>query len=113
MEQSSNPNRLNNLGILVLVGLSVLLGSVVMTTFSALGTRHRATDESVREDAVWAAYQLDREAKKLAFAVHELTEEPSAALLADVTLRYDILYSRTTLLTNDHSGPNSAERPRF
>ncbi|MET3891214.1 signal transduction histidine kinase/CheY-like chemotaxis protein/HPt (histidine-containing phosphotransfer) domain-containing protein [Bosea sp. OAE506] len=102
MGQPSNSNRLNNLGILVLVGLSVLLGSVVMTTFSALGTRHRATDESVREDAVWAAYQLDREAKKLAFAVHELTEEPSTALLADVTLRYDILYSRTTLLTNDH-----------
>ena len=102
MDQPRNPNRLNNLGILVLVGLSILLGSVVITTFSALGTRHRATDESVREDAVWAAYQLDREAKKLAFAVHELTEEPSAALLADVTLRYDILYSRTTLLTNDH-----------
>lgn len=102
MEQTSSPNRLNNLGILVLVGLSILLGSVVVTTFSALGTRHRATDESVREDAVWAAYQLDREAKKLAFAVHELTEEPSAALLADVTLRYDILYSRTTLLTSDH-----------
>jgi signal transduction histidine kinase/CheY-like chemotaxis protein len=102
MERRPNPNRLNNLGILALLGVSLLLGVVVMATFSALGTRHRATEESVREDVVWAAYQLDREVKKLATVVRDLKDEFSPELRADVTLRYDILYSRTTVLTSDH-----------
>ncbi len=91
-----------NIGILVLVGISLLLGGVVLATFSALGSRHRASDESVREDAVWAAYQLDREIKKLAVAVRELDSGFTPARRADVSLRYDILYSRTGLLTSDH-----------
>ncbi|WP_376986358.1 ATP-binding protein [Bosea sp. R86505] len=102
MERRPNPNRLNNFGILALLGVSLLLGAVVMATFSALGTRHRATEESVREDVVWAAYQLDREVKKLGTVVRDLKDGFSAKLRADVTLRYDILYSRTTVLTSDH-----------
>lgn len=94
--------RLSNIGILVLVCISLLLGGVVLVTFSALGSRHRATAESVREDAVWASYQLDREIKKLAFAARELVDAFTDARRADVTLRYDILYSRTSVLTSDH-----------
>lgn len=95
-------NRLSNIGILTLVCISLLLGGVVLATFTALGSRHRATAESVREDAVWASYQLDREIKKLAVAVRELTEGVTDARRADVILRYDILYSRTSVLTSDH-----------
>ncbi|KPF72236.1 hypothetical protein IP69_04025 [Bosea sp. AAP35] len=94
--------RLFNFGILALVCVSLLLGVVVLATFSALGSRHRATDESVREDAVWAAYQLDREVKRLDLTVRELADEYTDARRADVTLRYDILYSRTSVLTSDH-----------
>ena len=94
--------RLLNIGILALLCVSLLLGGVVLSTFSALGTRHRASDESVREDVVWAAYQLDREVKKLVHAVRELDDGFTSARRADVTLRYDILYSRTTVLTSDH-----------
>ncbi|MDP3407191.1 ATP-binding protein [Bosea sp. (in: a-proteobacteria)] len=94
--------RLLNIGILALLCVSLLLGGVVLSTFSALGTRHRASDESVREDVVWAAYQLDREVKKLVHAVRELDAGFSSDRRADVTLRYDILYSRTTVLTSDH-----------
>ncbi len=102
MEKRLNPNRLNTLGILALLGVSLLLGAVVMATFSALGSRHRATEESVREDVVWAAYQLDREVKKLGTIARDLKDGFTAELRADVTLRYDILYSRTTVLTSDH-----------
>lgn len=94
--------RLFNLGIAALVCVSILLGCVVLVTFSALGSRHRAADDSVREDAVWAAYQLDREVKKLATSVRELESGLTPARRAEVTLRYDILYSRTSVLTSDH-----------
>jgi signal transduction histidine kinase/HPt (histidine-containing phosphotransfer) domain-containing protein/ActR/RegA family two-component response regulator len=113
MEKPSNPNRLNNLGILALVGLSILLGGVVLAMFSALGTRHRATDESVREDLVWAAYQLDRETKKLASAVQDLREGFNAQRRADVGLRYDILYSRTTVLISDHYRTKFGQTPEI
>ncbi|OYX11502.1 MAG: hypothetical protein B7Z15_11710, partial [Rhizobiales bacterium 32-66-8] len=102
MDKRPNPNRLNHLGILALLGVSLLLGVVVIATFSALGARHRATDESVREDVVWAAYQLDREVKKLGAVARDLKDGFTAELRADVTLRFDILYSRTTVLTSDH-----------
>jgi len=102
MEKRPNPNRLNNLGILALLGVSLLLGVVVIATFSALGARHRATEESVREDVVWAAYQLDREVKKLGAVARDLKDGFTAERRANVTLRYDILYSRRTVLTSDH-----------
>jgi signal transduction histidine kinase/CheY-like chemotaxis protein/HPt (histidine-containing phosphotransfer) domain-containing protein len=113
MEQPGNPNRLNNLGILALVGLSILLGAVVMAMFAALGARHRATDESVREDLVWAAYQLDRETKKLASAVQDLREGFSAQRRADVALRYDILFSRTNVLTSTHFRKKFGQDPEI
>lgn len=113
MDKPRNPNRLNNLGILALVGLSILLGGVVMAMFAALGTRHRATDESVREDLVWAAYQLDRETKKLAIAAMDLRQGFSEQRRADVGLRYDILYSRTTVLTSDHYRTKFGQTPEI
>ncbi|POR45275.1 hybrid sensor histidine kinase/response regulator [Bosea psychrotolerans] len=94
--------RLLDYGVMALVGVSILLGCVVVTTFSAIGARQRATGESVREDAVWAAYQLDSEVKKLTGAVHDLETAFIAPRRADVTLRYDILYSRASVLTSDH-----------
>jgi signal transduction histidine kinase/CheY-like chemotaxis protein/HPt (histidine-containing phosphotransfer) domain-containing protein len=94
--------RLFNAGIIALVCASILLGTVVVAMFTALGSRHRSSEESVREDAVWAAYQLDREVKKLGLTVREFENDASDTRRADVALRYDILYSRTSVLTSDH-----------
>jgi signal transduction histidine kinase/CheY-like chemotaxis protein/HPt (histidine-containing phosphotransfer) domain-containing protein len=94
--------RLFDSGVMALVGVSILLGCVVVATFSAIGARQRATEESVREDAVWAAYQLDSEVKKLIGAVRDLEKAFIAPRRADVTLRYDILYSRASVLTSNH-----------
>ncbi|SFJ77057.1 Signal transduction histidine kinase [Bosea sp. OK403] len=94
--------RLFDYGVMALVGVSILLGCAVVATFSAIGARQRATEESVREDAVWAAYQLDSEVKKLIGAIRDLENEFTGTRRADVTLRYDILYSRASVLTSDH-----------
>jgi two-component system sensor histidine kinase/response regulator len=54
--------------------------------------------DSVREDALWASYQLDRETAKLLRAIDEYRVAATAAKLAQVTRRFDILYSRIELL---------------
>lgn len=94
--------RLLDSGMLALVGVSLLLCAIVVTTFSALSDRQRATAEAVREDALWAAYQLDSETKKLDGALRMFEKDRTEAALADVRLRYDILYSRASVLTAGH-----------
>ncbi len=94
--------RLFDSGMLALVGVSVLLCAIVVTTFSALSDRQRATAEAVREDALWAAYQIDSETKKLDGALRMFEKDRTETALADVRLRYDILYSRASVLTGGH-----------
>jgi len=94
--------RLFDSGMLALVGVSVLLCAIVVTTFSALSDRQRATAEAVREDALWAAYQIDSETKKLDGALRMFEKDRTDTALADVRLRYDILYSRASVLTGGH-----------
>lgn len=99
------PNRKTRLfdyGILALVGVSLLLAGIVVTTFLTLGGRHKAMADAVREDALWAAYQLDSETKKLDSALRLLELERTEGRMADVSLRYDILYSRASMLTSGH-----------
>lgn len=52
----------------------------------------------VREDTEWAAYQLSREAAELHKAL-QLPRGSTTEWLAEVTQKYDILYSRTAALT--------------
>jgi len=99
---SGSNRRLFDVAVIALAGVSVVLGFVVVATFTTLGARHRAVEESVREDAVWAAYQLDREVKRLGQVIRHNQRSPSAAGQAEVKLRYDILYSRTGVLTSEH-----------
>ncbi len=82
--------------ILVFAGLVLLIN--IVNLFTVLNERGRAQIDSVREDTVWASYQLEREAAQLS----EVLREPivrDAAWVKEVGLRFDILYSRTTLLT--------------
>jgi hypothetical protein len=84
------------LAALVAIGL-VLLGAIIWT-FIVLSQRQRDIADSVREDALWAAFQLDKEATKLQAAIDARLAGDPGTDTATVTLRFDILYSRIVVL---------------
>ena len=83
-------------GIVVLTILSIALLTSVIWLFVGLNERQKAVQASVREDMVWAAYQADREAARLIEAIEVAATEGD---VGGVTKRFDLLYSRTQLLS--------------
>jgi two-component system, sensor histidine kinase len=85
-----------------LVVLSAMLMGVLVLTFTYLNMRQNELQDGIREDALWAVYQLDREARALAHrADHALLTWPlETEELDELALRYDILYSRLSVLEN-------------
>lgn len=80
--------------VLTLAGIG-LIGHLV-GLYNALDEHNRAKVQAAQEDMVWAAYQLDRETAKLELLLHQ---EPGEGWVDEVSNRYDILYSRTGMLT--------------
>lgn len=48
-----------------LLALSMLLMFALAAAFAHLSNRQNALQDSIREDALWAVYQFDREARSL------------------------------------------------
>ncbi|UEM01499.1 response regulator [Skermanella rosea] len=82
----------------LLLALSGLLFGSCVVLLALLIDRQAEVENSVREDAVWAVYQLDRETVKLESALATYVASPSPEHAGEVSLRYDILFSRTNLL---------------
>ncbi len=83
-----------NKGLVSLVAVAVMLLVAVFAFFHALWDRQSSSAASIREDAVWATYQTDRETGKLVLALHDLLDDRPDGSLAEVSRRFDILYSR-------------------
>lgn len=85
-----------------LVILSATLMAVLLVAFAYLSERQRTLQDSIREDALWAVYQLDRETRTLSHALLQARTAPDLTPdeIDDLTLRYDILYSRVSILDN-------------
>ena len=81
---------------LLAVGIILLLLSGVV--FASIVMRLREARDSVREDAVWAVSQLDRETLRLESALTALADGPAPDRRASALRAYDILFSRATLL---------------
>lgn len=88
-----------DIGVIALASLSIFLCIAAAITFSTLRDRQYLLSQTVREDAVWAAYQIDSEAKKVRLA---LSGGISAQNTNDIALRYDILFSRADLLSGQN-----------
>jgi signal transduction histidine kinase/CheY-like chemotaxis protein len=97
----------------VLVAASLVLLATVVTTFIAINERGRAIADSVREDAIWAAYQLDREVAKLDGALMALRHQAAPKDSGNVVSRYDILYSRTGLLSGGNYAIKFNSKPEL
>lgn len=85
-----------------LVVLSAILMAMLVAMFAYLSVRQETLQDSIREDALWAVYQLDREARTLTHSIGEaLPNWPlDEAGIEELSLRYDILYSRLTVVDN-------------
>lgn len=68
--------------------------------FNNIESRKQLLNSSVREDAMWAAYQANREAGLLVEVILFAQTNPDTHQYSDIEFRYDILYSRQSLLLN-------------
>ncbi|RYH00024.1 MAG: hybrid sensor histidine kinase/response regulator, partial [Alphaproteobacteria bacterium] len=81
--------------------MSIGLLAATVDLFIGLRDSRGAVARSIREDAVWAAFQTDREAARLVEAV--LTAQVTGNT-NDILPRFDLLYSRLGLLKSGKYG---------
>ena len=96
-----------------LIALSVGLMLALAGAFLHLSSRQNSLQDSIREDALWAVYQLDREARTLSERLHGVSETADGPTLKSLTTRYDILYSRLSILDNGQYAPHFVASERI
>lgn len=102
--------------------VQIFLVCTVLAIFSMLVKREGQLHDAIREDAIWAVYQLDRETR----AVYELVQHvkyrigeagveaaQEAVAPRDIVTRYDILYSRLSVLANSKYNVFFEQSPNF
>lgn len=90
-----------------LIALSAVLMLALGGLFAHLAYTQTTVQDRIREDALWAVYQLDRETRMLSQAIALTAGRASveAEAVAAMVLRYDILYSRLSILDNSKYAP--------
>ncbi|MCC5972676.1 MAG: response regulator [Rubellimicrobium sp.] len=99
--------------ILFLVLVTLGLFAVMTQLFLSLNARQNAAAWSVREDALWAAFQADRESSRLKEALRQAQIDPEEANIREILLRYDVLYSRAIVLGHDYFATRFENSPRL
>lgn len=83
--------------LLLAVAAFIFMGAAILI-FTELVDRQKVMLSAVEEDALWAAYQLDRETLKLRNSLKLLEDDFSDERLNEARMRFDILYSRVNIL---------------
>ncbi|MEC9461712.1 MAG: histidine kinase dimerization/phospho-acceptor domain-containing protein, partial [Pseudomonadota bacterium] len=83
----------------VLQTVSAVLLLVLLVLFVDIARQYRIMEDGVRENSLWSVYQLDREVRQLNHSLADVRrDEPTPQVLDELALRYDILYSRISIL---------------
>lgn len=84
----------------VLQVFAVLLLGLLGSLYYDISSRYSALQSGIRENAMWSVYQLDREARRLreVVSIAIARSDTSVGALKEMSLRYDILYSRMSTL---------------
>ena len=84
----------------VLQCIAVVFTCILLLLFTDLARRYRLLEDGIRENALWSVYQLDREARGLSFQLKDIVRDVGLdpKKVKALGLRYDILYSRLTVL---------------
>jgi signal transduction histidine kinase/CheY-like chemotaxis protein len=102
-----------NKAIVAMLFAGLMLFGAVLATFQALWARNHSIAASVREDAMWAAYQTDREVVRLGEALHGASHRPVDAPVDDILLRFDILFSRHVVMEEADLASKFRNDPRL
>ncbi len=72
---------------------------VLLVLFVDIARQYRIMEDGVRENSLWSVYQLDREVRQLSHSLSSVRrDEQTPQTLDELALRYDILYSRVSIL---------------
>jgi two-component system, sensor histidine kinase len=84
----------------VLQVFAVILLAILASVYMDISSRQGDLRDTVRENAMWSVYQLDREARDLDHQLQTMLalDTTDAASLQELSLRYDIVYSRMSIL---------------
>lgn len=98
--RSQDAVRLASKAAKVLLISSAILLLALAAIFATIIARQDSLRDSIREDRLWATYQFDREARTLDNLIDHYVLSPvvPAPRPQELGKRYDILYSRLTLL---------------
>ncbi|BBI52895.1 hypothetical protein HORIV_53160 [Vreelandella olivaria] len=81
--------------------VAVLLFAAALVVATLAAWRQENLTQSLREDTAWVVYKLDRDAVQLLNHLLAVTREPlSAQAREELNLRFELLYSRMTLLND-------------
>ncbi len=99
----------------ILLAVSVVLLVVLGGILAHLVARQNTLRDGVREDALWAVYQLDREVRSLGQEIDHILAQGTVAPgdVDSLTQRYDILYSRLALLKSKSYAAMFEANPTF
>lgn len=81
---------------LMVLGLAMIAATAYL--FASLQDRRQVMLQSVREDAMWAVFQTNRQASRLTQLVLKAQNNPTPDAIDAVLLGFDLLYSRIALL---------------
>lgn len=97
--------------LLPIIAISFLAASL-MILLSLQGRLQEVTD-AIRDDALWASYQLDRETLRFTSQLSQHLHNPEAVSAAEVELRFEILYSRSSILEQGQFAQALGEDPEI
>ncbi len=83
--------------IVITIGMFAVMTQLIVNLYQS----QNAVAWSVREDAMWAAFQADRETARLIEAMRLAQRAPTPSNIDAALLRYDLLYSRSLLFEQD------------
>jgi len=91
----------------------LLIGLIYL--MSGIYQRYEALQDGVRENALWSVYQLDREARRLNEEANIMlaTGDSSSKAAKALSTRYDILYSRMSILKRANFDLRLSEDPQL
>ncbi|MBR7887998.1 response regulator [Marinomonas sp. A79] len=90
----------------------IFMGASTLIFFELI-ERQKAIMSAAEEDALWASYQLDREALKLRNALQLLSDVYTDSRLEEAMIRFDILYSRIHIIEGGQLRDIYSKMPEF